>query len=92
LFVVGIYLAQANARSVVSIQDGSVKYIEGGQELWNVDLEDILTVSIDQWNFRIRARWRVDERIVLPMHFAGSPLLLAMLRHYRLEKVSSEHR
>jgi len=90
LFLGAVYVAQSNARSIVSIKDGTVKYIEGGKERWKVDLEDILKVSITQWNLRIHARWRVDERILLPMSFAETSLLLAMLRTYRPKKASNE--
>lgn len=91
IIVIAVYLTQLNARSVVSIKDGTVKYIEGGRERWSVNLEDILKVSIRQWRFCIRARWRVGDQIDLPMHFAKSPLLLAMLRYYRPKKASIEN-
>jgi hypothetical protein len=85
----GVYLVQANVRSTVSIEGGIVKYIQGGRERWNVSLEDILGVRIYQGSFYIRARWRVDERIALPMHFAQAPLLLAPLRNFRPKETAS---
>jgi hypothetical protein len=54
-FLGGVYLAQANARSTVSIEGGIVKYIEAGRERWNISLEDILSVTTYQRNFHIRA-------------------------------------
>jgi len=78
-----IFLMQSNARSMVLMNGGNVRYIEGGRERWNLSLGDILGVSIYQWNFLIRARWMMGKPILLPMHFTNSALLLAMLRNYR---------
>ena len=83
----GLALVPILVSSYVRVKNGEVTLIDCGRVQGNVNLEDILSVKVDGTSFIVRARW--DQRLVIPMRSENDPLLLAMIRGYRVNQTQT---